>query len=404
MTETARAAAGAVDALYGFARTAIAFGDSHPSTQRGASMLRDAIAAAKPPLTLQFVDGCVFRDKVLVPAAVATFKRGAELGKWLRKAGAEELSFDAGVTDASLGRLATCFVRAARGERDPLADERLEGLRARRIPHAVRGEDVEDVAADVFAAAQLGIAIEGVRNLVQTSVWPWRAALGCLRRLDRAVALHPRAVMRVLELADLGSVTRRVTGCAVLVHMTLGAAGVSTVTRRVLSHVALCLGAQGMAARGALPFSEAVERSVAAVLGERVDPDRGTDPHRAQVVAALVALSDEQVVPGEALLRLAYEVESERSPKNVDFDHSTLDRFAELLRSKSVDPERDKWLRITIHAFGVVPPGARVRLADGRVGVVLDAGLPGDPMRPLVLVGTESVRPSEPVHLLPGVA
>ncbi len=404
MTDTATAAALAVDALYGFARTAIAFGDAHPSTQRSGSPLRDAINAAKPPLTLQFVDGCVFRDKVLVPATAATFKRGADLGRWLRRAGAEELSFEAGVTDASLSRLATCFVKAARGERDPIADERLEGLRARRIPHVVRGEDVEDVAADVFAAAQLGIAIEGVRGLVHAEVWPWRAALGSLRRLDRAVKLHPRAVMRVLELADLGSVTRRVTGCAVLVHMTLGAAGVSTVSRRVLSHVALCLGAQGMAARGALPLSEAVERAITAVLAEPVDAEKGPDPHRAQVVAALVSLACGQPVPGEALVRLAYDVEAGRSPGDVDFDHSTLDRFAELLRAKDSDPERDKWLRIAIHAFGVVPPGARVRLADGRVGVVLDAGLPGDPMRPLVLVGTETVRPSEPVRLLPGVA
>lgn len=404
MNDAATAAAAAIDALYGFARTAIAFGDAHPSTVRGGVNLRDAVNAAKAPLTLQFVDGCVFRDKILVPASVVTFKRGSEVARWLRRAGAEELSFDANVPDASLSRLATCFVKAARGERDPLADERLEGLRARRIPHAVRGEDVEDVAADVFAAAQLGIAIEGVRGLMRTSVWPWRAALGSLRRLDRALALHPRAVMRVLELADLGSVTRRVTGCAVLVHMTLGAAGVSTVTRRVLSHVALSLAAQGMAGRGALSFAESVGAAVAAALGESVDPEKGPDPHRAQVVASLVALADGAPIPGEALVRLAYDVEAGRSPTDVDFDHSTLDRFAELLREKSSDPEREKWLRIVIHAFGVVPPGARVRLADGRIGVVLDAGLPGDPMRPLVLVGSETVRPTEPVRLLPGAA
>ena len=53
-------------------------------------------------------------------------------------------------------------------------------------------------------------------------------------------------------------------------------------------------------------------------------------------------------------------------------------------------------------ALGVFPPGARVRLPDGRVGVVAGEGSPEDPSRPRVyLDGTLQV-PSGPVRLVLG--
>lgn len=396
--ERLNATASLVDALHGFAKTAVAFGDEHPTSRLGAERVLEALARSGLPVTLQFVEGCAFRDKSLVPVGEGTLRKASELAVWLRRCEADELTFDIGCGAVGLLRLARAFSTAARGIRDSLSEERVEGIRFRAIPHAMRGEETEEVAADVFAAAQLGLALEALRGLVRAEVWPFRAALHVVRRLDRAVERHPRAVLRVLELSDIGSVSRRVAGGATLVQMCLSASGVAGPPKRALTHLALMLGAQGVRARGALAFQEAVEsanHATAAACSKEAGP---LDPHRGQVLSALAALAAGRAVPGEALLRLAYRLEAERSPEGVSFDLTTLDLFAEGLRA-GLPSDQSTWLTVAIHAFGVIPPGAKVRLADGRTGVVLDPGKPGDPLRPTVLVDGARVEPDEPVTL-----
>jgi hypothetical protein len=127
----------------------------------------------------------------------------------------------------------------------------------------------------------------------------------------------------------------------------------------------------------------------------------GIEPHRLRVCTTIHLLAE--AVPNKRLailapIRIAYEMARRRCPQRVEFDLARIDLLAQLVQDS--EGAQDIWVRALIHAAGTIPPGTRVQLADGRVGIALDTSQTGDGLRPSVLVGADVVTPATPVHIL----
>ncbi|MFZ5480183.1 MAG: hypothetical protein ACOZNI_25695 [Myxococcota bacterium] len=394
-----------VDSLFRLMRVVGMHGGAHPASSVAAADVAEAVARAAPPFAMQFVAGGVFRDHVLVPLDAERYERVRALSTALDNLSAHEVLFEDVPDVPILLRFGEGLARGAISRSAELESVRLAPIRVREIPAATRGVGGEDVDPEVFAVAQAVLAVKDAERLAPPpAAWDWSAGLTIVRRLDRAASTSQGVVAAAVESGGDGwTVGRRATAASLRTLTALRAARASTLVYRSTAHAVLALCRSGLLPREGLAVHEAAAEALAAMSHW---PGHGpVESHRLRVVTIL-----DHVAAGEAegsslhpgvlpLVRLAYEFEAARRPRGVEFDLTIVDLLADAMRVPMVGVNAS-WLRMIVQVAGVVPPGAPVRLADGRVGVAIGPGPRRDPMRPDVLVDGVRVSPDRDVELL----
>lgn len=402
-----------LERLFVLTKTVGAMGTTHPSALESAGMVRDALAAAKPPFSLQFVREATFRDRMLLPLDLEGFQRSQVLSRAVSNCGVQEVTFEALPESADLLQLAHVLARGAQGPTDWLESLVLNGISWREIAGAGWGAAAQAIDADLFAVTQLALAIAEAERLVglRHEPWAWTAGVGVVRRLERALEVDSAAADRALELAPAPwSAGRRAVAVTLRVVAVLREVGAQAGTTRAAGHAAFVLGVHGMApglpgtVEGKAPaFEEAAGLALPHLLETSMETAGGAARHRIRVCALLNAIHRRTAFHGRwvgaiGLLDVMYELERRRQNDRQKVQLSLADLLAGALAEadSKLDPG---WLRALVATVGELPPGARVRLADGRVGVVLEAGPSGDPWRPIVLIQGQMVEPPQPVRL-----
>ncbi len=396
-----------LDRLFLVMRTIGGHGPSHPTSLKAATDLQQAVAEARCPLSLQFVSQAVFRDRSVVPLQLESWVRSQELGRALENLGVHELSFDDAPAAQTLVDLCVALARGAQGPSDVLESLRLPGVRWRELPQARLGVDAEVVEPEVFAAAQVTLAIAEAEELAaRPDEWSWPGGVSVVRRLERAAVAHAGATARTIETAP-GTWTpaRRAISAAFQASLVLTRIGVTEFLRRSGAHATLAVAVHGYEARYGKEPDAAAQRALPPLLARPVTARSGVDPHRLRVSALVRALTRRGKEGREpppllaGLVRQAYELERRRCPADVTFDLTRVDLLAHAARMLGQGHRDEPWVRALIGVAGAVPPGAYVQLADGRLGVALDVDPGGDPWQPRVLIAGQVVIPTAPVRL-----
>lgn len=404
--EQVRAIAHLVERLFVMMRTHTSHGAGHPVAGRAAGRVAEAIAAAGPPFALQFVAEGLFQDQNLVPLTPETFESLTPVSRALNNLGIQELLFtDRAAREDSAARLGEVLATGAVGPGGASADEiAVPGVTAREILNAVRGISGEAVDPEVYAAAQVAQSVAAAEtvSLDRAEPWPWSVIVAIVRRLERAIKADAASAAETMEVAPgEWSVPRRaVSAC----HRSLTLStelGLRSSTRRAAAHACLCLALHGYEERWGIELRAAAEMSLARLLDSPLGGRSGVDPHRLRVLSLLEAMAQGRAgdLPPAGGVQLCYELERRRRPRDVDFWLALSDLMAQLVTNPIPDLE-PRWVRLLIQVVGEVPPGARVRLADGRTGVALGPGAGGDPSRPRVLVDGRAVEVDVPVTIL----
>ncbi len=395
-----------LERLFVLTKTVSTLGVNHPSSAENATSTREAIEHARVPLSLQFVREATFRDRTLIPLDLEGFQRSQVLSRAMSHCGVHELSFDVVPDPAALLRLAQVLARAVQGPTDWLETLRLPGISWREIAGAGWGAEARTIDPDLFAVTQLALAIAETERLIADRNVPWRwvEGVGVVRRLERALEVDSAAADRALELAPAPwSACRRAVAVAMRVVAVLREVGSVPGTTRAAGHAALVLGASGLDPHQSVAMDAAAAIGLKRLLGTSLDSAGGAARHRIRVCALLNAIQRRTAFHGRwvgaiGLIDVLYELERRRQG-----DHQTVQlSLADLLAGALAESESrfdPRWLRALVATVGQLPPGARVRLADGRVGVVLEPGPSGDPWRPMVLIQGQMVEPQVPVRL-----
>jgi hypothetical protein len=385
-----------LDQLQHLVTTSRGYGSGHPATLQSARALALAIDVAAPPVTLQFVVGVAFRSFQVLPLDLERLARVAGLAEALHRSGAQEIELSANPSVEELMLLAEALA-APRGGRS-LDDMGLATIRFRELPNAVPGQEIETVEPEIFVAAQIVLGLRALRDVLESpeqlhTRWPFAAGMEAVRRLERAFETNASLTASTLEAAPGPvDVARRALSAAHHVASVCAPRGAPLPTRRALAHATLIVASLGFALRGGRPFNDAAERARQACLGA-LTPD--ADPHRLLVASILHDLCGGRVLGAGELVALAYTMELRRCPEDVDFDLALDDLLAAEV-SEGRGASRALWTRLRIAVSGSIPPGARVKLKDGRRGIVLGPGPSNDPRRPLLLVeGATEVASSE---------
>lgn len=404
-----------LDQMHLLVAAARAYGPDHPSTERAAEVVAAAIREAAPPFSLQFVVQAVFRDRELVPVDVDRYDRAMALGEGLHRGGAQEITFNGppNLEDLCLlGHELATPQTVTRRELDVLG---FVTIGFREVPDAQAGSELETVEKETFVAAQLVLALRAARRAVEETraadvAWPFAHGMEVVRRLERAVETHQAMAASTLEVApgEL-DIARRSLLAAHHVATVCEGLGATKATSRSCIHAALIVAALGLEGREGLPFADAVRRARGAALAGL--GAGGSDPHRLAVCAFLHDIATIESLELGQLIRLGYDLEKRRCPIGVEFNLTVAD-----LLSWAVAQMGDgqgvaaRWVRMRVMAAGAIPPGARVRLSDGRRAIVLGPGKSGDPQLPDVLVDgrrEEAASPPSlegtplPAHMLP---
>lgn len=295
--------------------------------------------------------------------------------------------------------------RARRSKRLTLAT-----LCWRELGETKSGSESDAIDAESYAIAQVALALRDADGLARACAegepWTWPVGLSVVRRLERAHEHHRAATARALEMAPVSwSVQRRAVSAAYMVFASLDALRASRSTQRVVAHATLALVLQGQQPRGVERIEAAATRLLDSMVAAPTTARGGIEPHRLAVSALVGDLAPnahddlgKSALPVTALVKRVYALEGMRCRPNVDFDLTRLDLFA-IAASDARTSEDAPWVRLLLRASGVVPPGARVRLACGREGVVMGPGDSSDPWRPEVLVDGVRTIPEERVWL-----
>lgn len=395
-----------IERLFVLTKTVGTLGVTHPSALENAATTRDAVTAARPPFSLQFVREATFRDRTLLPLDLEGFHRSQVLSRAMSHCGVHELTFETSPEPAVLLKLAQVLARGVQGPTDWLESIRLEGVSWREVAGAGWGAESRAIDPDLFAVTQLSLAIAETDRLAaeRTNPWRWSEGVGVVRRLERALEVDGAAADRALELAPAPwAPGRRAVAVTMRVVAVLREMGSLAGTVRAAGHAALVLGACGLEVSRALTMEEAAGVGLKRLLATPLDSAGGGARHRIRVCALLNAVSRRTAFHGRwvgaiGLIDVLYELEMRRQGEQQIVQLSLADLLAGALSEAETrfDP---RWLRALVATVGELPPGARVRLADGRIGVVFEPGPSGDPWRPIVLIQGQMVEPQQPVRL-----
>lgn len=408
----AHATQAALDQLFLFMRTYAAHGPMHPATTRSAETTIASLRAAGSPLALQFVGHAVFRDRTAIPLEIESFARCQAVAQALANLGVHEICFDEIPPAQALLDLGRALARGSMGPSEVLENLRIPGLRWRRLAHARVGMDVEEVEPDVFAAAQIALAIADAEPLCRRAgVWPWPIGVSVVRRVERACATSAGSTATAVELAPGSwSPARRAVAACFRASLTLRRIGSSEFIRRATCHALVALAAHGYESRSGRPAAEAAASALKPLLDAPLAGRSGVDPHRLRVSSIVHALLPGRPTEGRAarvpgLVRVIYDIEQRRCPRGVSFDLTFIDLLAHAVGNlRSRPPDEQLWLRALCGAVGIVPPGAHVRLPDGRLAVAMESVEGGDPWQPRVLVAGRIADPGGRVTLWPPTA
>ncbi len=397
-----------VGGLFTFVKAIQMHGARHPAVDRQVEAIAALIAAAKPPFTLQFVGGGVFRDRSLVPLDAEAFRRAAQVSRAFDELQIHELSFQQVPPAATLQGLADALAQSGE-QRLSLEDAELTGLRCRSLPGARFGVANEQVDVETFVAAQLTLALEALERANVPDGWLWSSGLGAVRRVDRVVELNPATSLRILEeMSGAWTTARRACSAGLSAATTLAALGVSAAVRRAATHAAMVLTTSGLSGntQGA-PLAEALAQALRMAVGRGRSGD--IDPHTLRSLALLHLCASASASASASadhreglfgLLSLVYGLERRRVRSGVTFTLMRQDLLAEAVQRLDAPDFPSMWVRLLIAANGAIPPGSRVRLSDGRLALVLSRGPSGDPFLPEVLVDRVRLVPESRVMLV----
>ena len=394
-----------ITSIFLLERTLRSHGATHPLARQIAGSLAKSIHEAGPPFSLQFVGAAVFRDLTLLPVSLQTYKQVVDLSASLRNLGVNELTFDniPAVTDLVL--FGEALSRGSNTVSDALDTLAIPGLSWRELEGIRWGLDVKEVDPDIYTATQVGLAVADTEQLglLPEDPWDWTRGLAVVRRLERAFRVSPAATERSLEITQHGwSVARRAVSASHRILVVLDALGAKRAVRRAAAHGALALAVQGLRERGGAMIVPSAQALLPRLITSKGFTRTGVEPHRLRVDALIHRLHPEFTEQRKTtsilhLLLISYELERRRCPPGVTFDLTSGDLLA--LAAQEAGGRYDAgFVHLLIEAAGQIPVGARVRLADGRIGLVLLAN-PAAPRLPKILVGAQVMTPTEPVSL-----
>ena len=399
-----------VDDLHRLTKTVSSYEEGHPVTKGAVQALIESIQQASPPMSLQFVGEAVYRDYDMIPLDLERFERVGKLTTALYTLGYHEITFEDGITESEVVDLGSALARGAMGATDALDFFDLRHIKWRDIPNISWGDETEEVDPETYCAAQLTLALMDTESISRDpeEPWPWTLGLNVVRRLENAVGKSPHRASWAAETAP-GEWTadRRALNAALHVQRLLSHVGTSTQVARATVPATLALSTQGFQGRSACSMSEAASSVFDRIVQV---PDRGrvgVEPHRLRVCALFHRLDqagdDRSGWFGpHHLIHMAYELERGRWPDELERPLSLVDLLADavLTRGERFSP---KLLQLLISATGVLPPGTKVQLDDGRTGTVIGPEGGEDPWRPLVMVDGALMVPTTAVSPLTAV-
>jgi hypothetical protein len=390
-----------VDELFKLLRTVKSFGIEHASAQSGSKQCAAVLAGVPLPTSLQFLQGVVFTERKLVAMARDEFERARWLGAQLSKCKVHEVTLEGPVLAQDWLRFAAVVAGTSALSIEELT---ITGLKLRELDNARLGEAKEDTDPETFAIVQMALAL-ATADRIQLAVasepgWPWPEGIHFVRRVERAHSAHRAASIRAIEMPDAAwTAARRATCAAFLVGLALSDLGARGTHQRAAVHATFAL-MLGVSRSPGTPLA-ACASQVLQTMSKTAVRNAGSaiEPHRLLVLALLAeCAAEDKSLAAVGLIRTVVMLESERRPQGVEFDLSLVDLFAMACGDEIADLDAN-WLALLVRATGVLPPGARVMLADGRMGVVMGPGDAGDPFRPLVLVNGERIQTAARVSL-----
>ena len=396
-----------LEKIYLYMRTVLLYGPDHPLTAKMATVVMQCIADAGPPFAIQFVGQGVFCNCQLVLLDVEAFLHAQEIGLSLANLGMQELGFETAPSLPPLQTLGLALAKGLKMKCDALKDRAIEGFRWREIKGAV-GFAMESVDLDLLVLTHLTLALADAEDLPDKpgSTWSWFVGMAVIRRLEAALGSSRAAALRTIEIIPGDWDARRLAVCACLdVIALLDSIGISVSSRRAAAHAALAITWYGMSQHGGAPLGDIAPAVLQKLMTAHFGLRTVVEPHRLRTMALVHLFERFKGDPGtNGLLRvidLAYEMARRRCPADVPFSLSRVDLLAEIAREAGArfDPE---WVSALVTNCGIAPPGALVRLADGRVGMVMEPAEDGDPWRPKVLVDGVTIQPDKPVRLFAG--
>nr|MCH9688623.1 hypothetical protein [Deltaproteobacteria bacterium] len=176
----------------------------------------------------------------------------------------------------------------------------------------------------------------------------------------------------------------------------LGVVGCSTSLSRAVGHAAVAVAFDGLAL--SRPVAEAAARLLSQFdSGPDDDTASETTPHRLRMVTVVRALASQQNGELDSIHKLvatAYGLEALRLKIRPGHVAPRIEVLA--VGMEQLDTA---WMKLIINVEGLLPPGSRVQLPDGRAALVLGAGDPINPWRPLVLCEGRVLVPDSAVRI-----
>lgn len=419
---------GLIEGLFQLLRTSRSHGTGHPMLRQVSQQFCERVDAMSPPFAIQFVGGVVFLNRTLVPLTPKVYPMSVSTAQSLAHAAIQEVTFHRSIRPDEALAWAAEIVRGNR-QRGVLPQLELPNMEWRTIEGAVHGAELEHVDPEVFAASQLALAVGEVEMLMMgtSEAWDFPKGVSAVRRIERCLASGSQPIARALEIAP-GQWTTARRAVAACIHLVGTALVLEVAPRsyRAAAHALLAITCSGYQPREGLPFAEALSAAHAYVVKPAGDTKSQAEPHRVRTCAllnaALASLArgdhrDQELGPKEApgsggfaqetgeagdvlvkFLRFCYDLERLRCPKNLGYELGLTDILA------TTGPEAIKQglgglYKALLSAYGQIPPGSRVVLGDGRLGMVLEPN-DVDPLLPVVLVGDRVEKATQPVILV----
>ena len=395
-----------LDELFVLMRTVHTYGTDHPQSKTSASRFAEQVAASEMPFALQFIGGGAFLDQTLIPLTIERFQRLWALAAALDNLDKHELVFEELPAPESLIRLGQILARGSQGRSDEMETTTLENIRWRSIPRATWGVEGEEVDEEKFARIQVALAIEDAEQIDDEDphIWNWTRGFNVIRRLEHAIQVSGTSTAHALETAaGPWSPSRRAVSATMHILWAMHDCGIKKILCRTAAHTTFALAKQGYQSKMGLDLSASAgplfERMVNSPFRKRT----GIDPHRLRVCAIVyqfkenLAEIEKEVQLTMKLIELVYELERQRCPVGTDYALSKLDLLAKVIENKSRFGE--KALRLFMHVTGVLPPGTRIELADGKKGTVVGPGPSNNPWHPQVQVGDRVFVPLDRVTI-----